>query len=60
MVSFVLKLVILEKILENGLFDTIYHEHLDYHHSFPLVNHLSKIGFEICNLSINNVQNVDP
>ena len=44
------------KVLENGLFDTIYHEHLDYHHSFPLVNHLSKIGFEICNLSLNNVQ----
>ena len=25
------------KVLENNLFDTIYHEHLDYHHAFPLV-----------------------
>ena len=32
-------------VLENRLFDTIYHEHLDYHHASPLVKHLSNLGF---------------
>ena len=37
------------KVLEKNLFDTIYHEHLDYHHAKPLVSHLLKLGFEILN-----------
>lgn len=43
-------------VLEKNLFDTIYHEHLDYHHAFPLVKILNKIGFSLINLSLNNSQ----
>ena len=45
-----LKLGILEKVLERNLFDTIYHEHLDYHHAVPLVKHLTKLGFDVIEL----------
>lgn len=34
-------------VLEKGLFDTIYHEHLDYHHAAPLILCLEKVGFSI-------------
>ena len=44
------------KVLENNLFDTIYHEHLDYHHANPLVVHLKNLGFEILNISLNGSQ----
>ncbi len=44
------------KVLEKNLFDTIYHEHLDYHHAFPLVKILKKIGFSLINISLNNSQ----
>ena len=44
------------KVLEKNLFDTIYHEHLDYHHAFPLVKILNKIGFSLINISLNNSQ----
>ena len=43
-------------VVENNLFDTIYHEHLDYHHATPLVKFLNKIGFQVVNLSTNNIQ----
>ena len=43
-------------VLEQGCFDTIYHEHLDYHHAFPLVNHLTKIGFSIVAITTNESQ----
>ena len=35
------------KCFRNDLFDTIYHEHLDYHHAAPLVKFLNNIGFSI-------------
>ena len=44
------------KVLENNYFDTIYHEHLDYHHAKPLVLFLRKLGFSIINISTNNIQ----
>jgi len=44
------------KVLEKNLFDTIYHEHLDYHHAFPLVKILKTIGFSVINISLNNSQ----
>lgn len=43
-------------VVENNLFDTIYHEHLDYHHAAPLVKFLNKIGFQIVNISTNKIQ----
>ena len=43
-------------VFNNGYFDTIYHEHLDYHHAAPLVSHLNRIGFDILDLSTNSIQ----
>jgi len=44
------------KVVELNCFDTIYHEHLDYHHAYPLSIFLTSIGFEIVDLSINDIQ----
>ena len=43
-------------VLKKNLFDTIYHEHLDYHHATPLINFLEKIGFSIIDISTNDIQ----
>ena len=43
-------------VVEKNLFDTIYHEHLDYHHAAPLVKFLNNIGFKIVNISTNKIQ----
>ena len=43
-------------VVKNNLFDTIYHEHLDYHHAAPLVKFLNKIGFQIINITTNKIQ----
>lgn len=45
-----------KSVLESGCFDTIYHEHLDYHHANPLSSFLTEIGFEVIDFSINKVQ----
>ena len=45
-----------KEVLKNNFFDTIYHEHLDYHHAAPLVRHLSALGFSILDISVNPVQ----
>ncbi|MDA9897136.1 class I SAM-dependent methyltransferase, partial [Pelagibacterales bacterium] len=44
------------KVLNNNFFDTIYHEHLDYHHARPLAKYLKTIGFSIVKVSTNNIQ----
>lgn len=44
------------EVLRTGCFDTIYHEHLDYHHAAPLARHLTGLGFELVDLSVNEVQ----
>jgi SAM-dependent methyltransferase len=44
------------EVLKNNFFDTIYHEHLDYHHAAPLVRHLTALGFAIEEISVNPVQ----
>ncbi len=44
------------KVLKNNFFDTIYHEHLDYHHASPLIKYLSNLGFSIINISTNKIQ----
>lgn len=44
------------EVLRTGCFDTIYHEHLDYHHAAPLARHLTALGFDLVDLSVNAVQ----
>jgi SAM-dependent methyltransferase len=44
------------EVVKHNFFDTIYHEHLDYHHAKPLVNFLQQIGFSIIDLSTNTIQ----
>lgn len=44
------------EVLRTGCFDTIYHEHLDYHHAAPLTRHLACLGFDVVDLSVNAVQ----
>jgi SAM-dependent methyltransferase len=44
------------EVLRTGCFDTIYHEHLDYHHAAPLARHLTALGFDLVELSVNSVQ----
>lgn len=44
------------EVLRTGCFDTIYHEHLDYHHAAPLARHLTALGFDLIDLSVNDVQ----
>ena len=45
-----------KSVLHKNYFDTVYHEHLDYHHALPLVKFLNSLGFSIENLSTNNIQ----
>lgn len=45
-----------KEVIKYNLFDTIYHEHLDYHHSKPLVKFLESIGFSVLDLSTNKIQ----
>jgi SAM-dependent methyltransferase len=44
------------EVLRSGCFDTIYHEHLDYHHAAPLARHLTALGFDLLDLSVNAIQ----
>lgn len=53
---FVFEIGYFKKVLELLCFDTIYHEHIDYHHANPLANFLIKIGFDIIDISENSIQ----
>jgi SAM-dependent methyltransferase len=44
------------QVMKNGCFDTIYHEHLDYHHAKPLAQFLCGIGFDLVDLRVNQIQ----
>ena len=44
------------EVLNSGCFDTIYHEHLDYHHAEPLTCYLTSLGFDVIDFSINSIQ----
>ncbi len=44
------------KVVQNNYFDTIYHEHLDYHHAKPLVKFLNRIGFSVKIINTNKIQ----
>jgi hypothetical protein len=39
-------------MVKNGIYDTIYHEHLDYHTLKPIVKFLNLIGFSVINSEI--------
>ncbi len=43
-------------VLKNNYFDTIYHEHLDYHHALPLVRCLNSFGYSVVEISTNEIQ----
>ena len=43
-------------VLSNDYFDTIYHEHLDYHHASPLINFLNSKGFSVISILRNSIQ----
>ena len=45
-----------KSLIDNIIFDTIYHEHLDYHTKIPLVYFLRKKGFSIEKIEENNIQ----
>ena len=45
-----------KEVAKHNLFDTIYHEHLDYHHAKPLVKFLERMGFSVIDLSTNTIQ----
>lgn len=45
-----------KEVLKNNYFDTIYHEHLDYHHANPLVKFLIQLGFSIIELKTIKIQ----
>jgi len=45
-----------KEVLKNNYFDTIYHEHLDYHHANPLVNFLVNLGFSIVDVNKVKIQ----
>ena len=53
---FVFEVGYFKTVLEYELFDTIYHEHLDYHHAKPLVKFLKNIGFSIKDITLNASQ----
>ena len=53
---FVFEIGYFRSVLELGCFDTIYHEHLDYHHGAPLVKYLSTLGFDVLNIEVNAIQ----
>ena len=44
---FVFEVSYLKDVIENTFFDTIYHEHLDYHTLLPLKGLLERSGFEV-------------
>ena len=53
---FVFEVGYFKNVIETKCFDTIYHEHLDYHHANPLAKVLTYLGFDIINISENNIQ----
>ena len=42
--------------MKNNYFDTIYHEHIDYHHASPLTLFLNSVGYSVIHISVNKIQ----
>ena len=53
---FIFEIGYFRKVLENMCFDTIYHEHIDYHHANSLVIYLCSLGFDIIKIDENSIQ----
>ncbi|MDC0092737.1 class I SAM-dependent methyltransferase [Alphaproteobacteria bacterium] len=53
---FVFEIGYFQKVLESMCFDTIYHEHIDYHHANPVVKFLCGLGFDVIKIDQNNIQ----
>ena len=49
---FVFEIGYFANMISDGIYDTIYHEHLDYHTLSPLVKFLNSIGFSVFNANI--------
>ena len=45
-----------KEVLKNNYFDTIYHEHIDYHHASPLTLFLNSVGYSVIHISVNKIQ----
>ena len=45
-----------ENVIKNNHFDTIYHEHLDYHQASPIKFFLNKFGFSVISFYFNKIQ----
>jgi SAM-dependent methyltransferase len=54
--EFVFEVGYLLDVVENTLFDTIYHEHLDYHHVKPLVRFFRKHGMSLVRVERHAIQ----
>ena len=53
---FVFEVGYFSEVFQNLWFDTIYHEHLDYHTVLPLKNFFKKIGLDLFNVERINMQ----
>ena len=53
---FIFEIGYFRNVLVKKCFDTIYHEHIDYHHANPLYKYMSSIGFQIIDFSTNEIQ----
>jgi len=53
---FIFEVGYLIDILEKKYFDTIYHEHLDFHHLHPLIKFFNKFNMTIINVQRTNAQ----
>ena len=53
---FVFEIGYFATMIRENIYDTIYHEHLDYHTLIPMVKFLNSIGFNVFNADIVNSQ----
>ena len=53
---FVFEIGYFASMIRENIYDTIYHEHLDYHTLIPIVKFLNSIGFNVFNADIVNSQ----
>ena len=53
---FVFEIGYFANMIKNGIYDTIYHEHLDYHTLKPIIRFLNLIGFSVIDAQIVNSQ----
>jgi hypothetical protein len=54
--EFVFEVGYLLDVYQNTLFDTIYHEHLDFHHVAPLVSFFESHGMTLVHVERHNIQ----